>query len=105
VGWALPVEGRRAIRRSSSQRGRAGTGIAFRASGTRQSGGLVQARLAELGKHVLEPITVEPFTKRVDGTEFGWKVDRYADGTYFINIVPGDFICNCAPWDGYDYDT
>ena len=38
-------------------------------------GGLVQARLAELGKHVLEPITVEPFTTRVDGTEFGWKAE------------------------------
>jgi hypothetical protein len=69
------------------------------------SGGLVQARLAQLGKHVLEPITVEPFTTRVDGTEFGWKVDRYSDGTYFISIEPGDFICYCAPWDGYDYDT
>ena len=66
---------------------------------------IVQARLAELGKHVLEPITVEPFTTRVDGTEFGWKVDRHADGTYFINIEPGDFICYYAPWDGYDYDT
>jgi len=69
------------------------------------SGGLVQARLAELGKHVLEPITVEPFTTRVDGTEFGWKVDRYADGMYFISIEPGDFICYHAPWDGYEYDT
>jgi len=44
-------------------------------------------------------------TTRVDGTEFGWKVDRYSDGTYFISIVPGDFICYCAPWDGYEYDT
>ena len=69
------------------------------------SGGLVQTRLAELGKYVLEPITIEPFTTRVDGTEFGWKVDRYADGMYFISIEPGDFICYHAPWDGYDYDT
>jgi len=68
-------------------------------------GGLVQARLAELGQHVLEPVTAEPFTTRVDGTEFGWKAGRYADGTYFISIEPGDFICYCAPWDGYDYDT
>jgi hypothetical protein len=45
------------------------------------------------------------FTTRVDGTEFGWKVDRYADGTYFISIEPGDFICYYAPWDGHDYDT
>lgn len=74
-------------------------------AGPADAGGLVRARLAELGEHVLEPITVEPFTTQVDGTEFGWKVDRYADGTYFINIEPGDFICYYAPWDGYDYDT
>lgn len=74
-------------------------------AGPADSGGLVQARLAELGKYVLEPITVEPFTKQVDGTEFGWKVGRYDDGTYFINVEPGDFICYYAPWDGYEYDT
>ena len=69
------------------------------------SGGLVQARLAELGEYTLEPIVVEPFTTKVDGTEFGWKVLRYEDGTYNINIEPGDFICYYAPWDGVEYDT
>lgn len=69
------------------------------------SGGLVEARLAELGKYTLEPIVVEPFTTKVDGTEFGWKVLRYEDGTYNINIEPGDFICYYAPWDGVEYDT
>ncbi len=68
-------------------------------------GGLVQARLAELGKYVLETITVEPFTEQVDGTEFGWRVGRYDDGAYFINIEPGNFICYYAPWDGDGYDT
>jgi hypothetical protein len=67
--------------------------------------GLVEAFLAELGRYVPEPITVEPFTKQVDGTVFGWNVGRYDDGTYFINVQPGDFICYYAPWDGVDYDT
>jgi hypothetical protein len=66
---------------------------------------LIAARLAELGDYVLEPIEVEPFTQDVDGTTFGWNVDRYEDGTYFINIEPGDFIAYYAPWDGLGYDT
>ena len=65
---------------------------------------LVDARLAELGDYVLEPIEVEPFTETVDGVEFGWKVGHY-DGTYDITIAPGDFIAYYAPWDGLDYDT
>jgi hypothetical protein len=66
---------------------------------------LVEARLAELGDYVLEPIEVEPFTQDVDGVTFGWQVDRYDDGTYSINITPGDFIAYYAPWDGLEYDT
>lgn len=73
--------------------------------GSAESDGVLQDSLAELGKYVLEPITVEPFTKEIDGTEFGWKVGRYDDGTYHINIEPGDFICYYAPWDGEEYDT
>ena len=65
----------------------------------------MQERLAELGKYVLEPITVEPFIKEVDDTEFGWEVGQYDDGTHYINIEPGNFICYYAPWDGEDYDT
>jgi hypothetical protein len=66
---------------------------------------LVDARLAELGDYVLEPIEVEPFTREVDGVRFGWHVGQYDDGEYFINIVPGDFIAYYAPWDGLEYDT
>ncbi|WP_369370475.1 hypothetical protein AB1046_16995 [Promicromonospora sp. Populi] len=66
---------------------------------------LVAARLAELGDYVLEPIEVEPFTQDVDGVTFGWNVDRYEDGTYYINIEPGDFIAYYEPWDGLGYDT
>lgn len=66
---------------------------------------LVDARLAELGEYVLEPIEVEPFTEDVDGVTFGWNLDQYEDGTYFINIVPGDFIAYYEPWDGLGYDT
>ncbi len=65
---------------------------------------LVNARLAELGDYVLEPIEVEPFTEKIDGVIFGWKVHRY-DGVYSINIEPGDFIAYYAPWDGIEYDT
>ncbi len=65
---------------------------------------LVEARLAELGDYVLEPIDVEPFTEEVDGVTFGWKVDEY-EGTYSVNIEPGDFIAYYAPWDGLEYDT
>ena len=36
---------------------------------------------------------------------FGWKVGRYDNGTYYINIHPGDFIAYYAPWDGEGYDT
>ena len=66
---------------------------------------LVDARLAELGDYVLEPVEVEPFIEKVDGVRFGWKVGRYDDGEHFIGIVPGDFIVYYAPWDGLDYDT
>jgi hypothetical protein len=66
---------------------------------------LVDAQLAELGDYVLEPIEVEPFIEKVDGVRFGWKVGRYEDGSYFINIEPGDFIAYYAPWDGVEYDT
>jgi hypothetical protein len=66
---------------------------------------LVEARLAELGDYVLEPIEVEPFTQDVHGLTFGWHVGRYDDGTYVINIEPGDFIAYYAPWDGLEYDT
>lgn len=66
---------------------------------------LVDARLAELGDYVLEPVEVEPFTEKVDGVKFGWKVGRYDDGSYFVGIRPGDFIVYYAPWDGLEYDT
>ena len=66
---------------------------------------MVDARLLELGNYKLEPITVEPFVTKVDGVRFGWHVGRYDDGTYYINIVPGDFIAYYAPWDGLEYDT
>ncbi|MQW74510.1 hypothetical protein GHK92_01335 [Nocardioides sp. dk4132] len=66
---------------------------------------LVASRLAELGGHVLEPVEVEPFTREIDGVTFGWPVDRYDDGTWFIRIEPGDFIAYYAPWDGLEYDT
>jgi hypothetical protein len=66
---------------------------------------LVKARLAELGDYVLEPIEVEPFTRKVDGVTFGWKVGQYEDGTYYINIEPGNFIAYYEPWDGLQYDT
>ncbi|MFI7060213.1 hypothetical protein ACIBL3_04455 [Kribbella sp. NPDC050124] len=65
---------------------------------------VVAARLAELGKYVLEPIEVEPFTKVVDGVTFGWVVDQF-EGEYSINIEPGDFIAYYEPWDGLGYDT
>ena len=66
---------------------------------------LVDARLAELGDYVLQPIEVEPFLEKVDGVRFGWKVGQYDDGSYYINIEPGDFIAYYAPWDGLGYDT
>jgi len=67
--------------------------------------GLVAGRLAELGDYVLEPIEVEPFTEKVHGVTFGWKVGRYDSGEYYINIQPGDFIAYYEPWDGLEYDT
>lgn len=66
---------------------------------------LVDARLAELGKYVLEPIEVEPFTEKIDGVTFGWKVGQYDDSSYYINIEPGNFIAYYEPWDGLGYDT
>ncbi|WP_250443645.1 hypothetical protein [Actinotalea sp. C106] len=66
---------------------------------------IVKTRLAELGDYVLEPIEVEPFTQQVDDVTFGWKVDQYEDGTYYISIEPGDFIAYYEPWDGLEYDT
>ena len=66
--------------------------------------GIVDAELAELGDYVLEPIKVEPFTEKVGGVTFGWKVGHYGH-IVFISILPGDFIAYYAPWDGLDYDT
>lgn len=66
---------------------------------------LVNARLAELGDYVLEPIEVAPFTEKVKGVTFGWKVGRHEDSSYYINIEPGNFIAYYAPWDGLGYDT
>jgi hypothetical protein len=66
---------------------------------------LVEARLAELGDYRRGPIEVEPFRTKVDGVTFGWHVGRYDDGEWFINVMPGDFICYYAPWDGIGYDT
>lgn len=74
-------------------------------AGRSGAGDLVATRLAELGDYVLEPIEVEPFTEEVDGVTFGWNLDQYDDGSYFINIEPGDFIAYYAPWDGIGYDT
>jgi hypothetical protein len=66
---------------------------------------IVDARLNALGDYVLEPVEVEPFTKKIDGVTFGWKVGQYDDGSYYINIEPGNFIAYYAPWDGLGYDT
>lgn len=66
---------------------------------------LVAARLAELGDHVLEPVEVEPFLTEVDGVEFGWRLREGDDGTYVLNVEPGDFIAYYEPWDGLEYDT
>ena len=66
---------------------------------------LVRDTLASLGDYTLEPIQVEPFLARIDGTKFGWHTGHYRDGTAYINVAPGDFICYYAPWDGLGYDT
>jgi hypothetical protein len=64
----------------------------------------VRVRKVARPEGLLEPIEVEPFTEKVDGVTFGWKIGRYGD-IYFISIMPGDFIAYYAPWDGLDYDT
>lgn len=73
-------------------------------AGTAGADELVASRLAELGKYVLEPIEVEPFTKEVEGVTFGWVVSQF-EGDYSINIEPGNFIAYYEPWDGLGYDT
>jgi hypothetical protein len=65
---------------------------------------LIDERLDELGDYVLEPIEVEPFTTKVHGVTFGWRVSRFR-GIYTINVEPGDFIAYYEPWDGRGYDT
>lgn len=65
---------------------------------------LIEKRLAELGDYKREPITVEPFLTTVDGVKFGWAVSEY-EGSYSINIEPGDFIAYNEPFDGLEYDT
>jgi hypothetical protein len=65
---------------------------------------LVAARLRELGKYVLEPIDVAPFTVDRNGVTFGWVVDQF-EGEYSIHIEPGNFIAYYEPWDGLEYDT
>lgn len=66
---------------------------------------IVARRLTELGDYTIEPITVEPFLTDVDGVTFGWEVEQYDDGTWYISIRPGDFIVYYEPWDGLEYDT
>lgn len=66
---------------------------------------LIRERLAALGRVEPGPITVAPFLETVDGVEFGWRPGHYDDGTAYLNIEPGNFICYHAPWDGLEYDT
>ncbi|WP_298462262.1 hypothetical protein [uncultured Cellulomonas sp.] len=66
---------------------------------------VVDARLAELGDYVLEPIDVEPFTVTLDGVTFGWRIGEYDDGTHDIDVEPGDVIADHDPFDGLWYDT
>ncbi len=66
---------------------------------------LVDKRLRQLGKYKIEPITVEPFTKTIDGVMFGWEIGQYEDGMYYVGIRPGDFMVYYEPWDGEHYDT
>lgn len=40
-----------------------------------------------------------------DGTAYVGLFLWAADGTYYINIQPGDFIAYYEPWDGLGYDT
>jgi hypothetical protein len=65
---------------------------------------LVASRLRELGEYVLEPIDVQPFSVDRGGVTFGWVGSEF-EGTYSINIEPGDFIAYYEPWDGLEYDT
>ena len=65
---------------------------------------LVQARLAEIGDYVLEPIEVEPFLTEVLGETFGWRVEEIG-GDHQVHIEPGNFIAYYEPWDGLEYDT
>ncbi|WP_327637437.1 hypothetical protein OHB24_03320 [Kribbella sp. NBC_00482] len=65
---------------------------------------LVATRLGELGKYVLEPIDVAPFSVVRNGVTFGWVGGEF-EGTYSIHIEPGDFIAYYEPWDGLEYDT
>lgn len=80
------------------------TGLPPGQAGPADADKLVAARLAALGKYVLEPIEVEPFTQKVEGVTFGWVVDKF-EGEYSINIEPGNFIAYYEPWDGLTYDT
>lgn len=51
---------------------------------------LLDARLTELGDHVIEAIEVEPFTTEVDGVTFGWALTQDEEsGSYNINAEPG----------------
>lgn len=68
------------------------------------AGDVVEKMLAALGDYQLEPITVAPFTQKIDGVTFGWKVNEY-DGILSLNVEPGDFIAYYEPWDGLEYDT
>ncbi len=63
---------------------------------------IVARRLSELGDYTIEPITVEPFATVVDGVLFGWEVEQYEDGTYFIGVRPGELhrLLRAEPWDG-----
>jgi hypothetical protein len=55
--------------------------------------------------HPREDATDASSCGRPTGNSTDGRSTRYADGTYFIGIEPGDFICYYTPWDGHDYDT
>jgi hypothetical protein len=66
----------------------------------------IDARLAALGRVSYGLISVQPFTVRRFGEDFGLiaAFDEEAD-MWWVTAEPGNYMAFAAPWDSGEYDT
>ncbi|MGD9679886.1 MAG: hypothetical protein AB7W16_01765 [Candidatus Obscuribacterales bacterium] len=65
---------------------------------------IYEKRLQELGPVSFERIEIAPFSIDRDGVAFGF-IAKAFDGTWSVELHPGNFMAFYEPWDSGEYDT